>query len=265
MSLIHLVKLFLQPTYRRYYISWRKLWHTPRYKPVTTNILGSELQLVDAASFRSMYKEIFEREIYYFTTYSDTPTIIDCGANIGLSVIYFKRLFPKGHIIAFEPDPVIFAVLEKNLQNFGVHDVELHAQALWSADTELIFAVEGSTGGRVQIIDKSNSSLKVPAARLRPYLQQPVDFLKIDIEGAETEVLQDCADLLSGVQRLFVEYHSFRDQRQRLPELLTVLQNAGFRYYMESTGVSSVQPFQRIEEWIQMDLQLNIFAWQDRK
>ena len=42
--------------------------------------------------------------------------VIDCGANIGMSITYFKRLYPKSKIIGFEPDPKIFETLKKNIR-----------------------------------------------------------------------------------------------------------------------------------------------------
>jgi hypothetical protein len=107
--------------------------------------------------------------------------------------------------------------------------------------------------------DKDGPLRKVQAVRLRPHLAgKPVDLLKIDIEGAETLVLKDCADLLSNVERLFVEYHSFGDRPQTLHEVLAILSDAGFRVYVSSAG--SAQPFVRRESYLGMDMQLNIFA-----
>jgi hypothetical protein len=100
----------------------------------------------------------------------------------------------------------------------------------------------------------------VKAVRLRSYLAgETVDLLKIDIEGAETVVLKDCADLLSNVERLFVEYHSFEDRPQTLQELLAVLSGAGFRVHAETIGVTS-QPFVKRQTYLGMDMQMNIFA-----
>ncbi len=85
-------------------------------------------------------------------------------------------------------------------------------------------------------------------------------MLKIDIEGAETQVLEDCADVLHHVERIFVEYHSFSNQPQNLHRLLAVLANAGFRYNVQHIGVFSSHPFVKIQSYLNMDNQLNIFA-----
>ena len=79
------------------------------------------------------------------------------------------------------------------------------------------------------------------------------------IEGAETQVLLDCADLLTNVDSLFVEYHSFEREDQSLDTLLRVLKDAGFRTYVQ-TAFCPPQPFIATHAHLDMDLQLNIFG-----
>jgi hypothetical protein len=82
----------------------------------------------------------------------------------------------------------------------------------------------------------------------------------MDIEGAETEVLCDCADCLFNVSHLFVEYHSFVGKKQTISKLLGTLIDANFRVDIHSALTSS-HPFLSIDEYLGMDLQLNIFAY----
>ena len=86
------------------------------------------------------------------------------------------------------------------------------------------------------------------------------DFLKIDIEGAETVVIEDCADLLINVNNLFVEYHSFDGKEQKLDILLSILKKSGFRYYIYNFGNLSHHPFEEKKTYLGMDMQLNIYA-----
>ncbi len=206
-----------------------------------------------------MHEDIFLKEVYRFESNDETPHIIDGGANIGLSVIYFKRLYPKARIVAFEPDPKLFKMLRDNLKSFGYEDVALMCKALWSSETTLQFFAEGADAGRISRSD-DQCSLAVPALRLREFLNVPVAFLKLDIEGAETEVLRDCADLLGNVERVFVEYHSFAKEKQELSSLVSVLANAGFRLHIHPSLVSQ-RPFVSRKVCHNMDSQLNIFAF----
>ena len=99
---------------------------------------------------------------------------------------------------------------------------------------------------------------------LKPYLQKHVDFLKLDIEGAETVVLKDIVEELKNVERIFVEYHSFVGQEQRLNEVIDILSSAKFRLYMSIPGDNSIKsPFMGLKTYNNMDFQLNIFGFKD--
>lgn len=232
----------------------------PRYTQLYVPFHGRKLKVVDIASFEFINREVFIEEIYKFKGSSDEPYIIDAGANIGLGTLYFKMLYPNSKIVAFEPDPQVFDVLQENLGSFGYEDVELIPKALWDSETTLTFFQEGADGGRIATTQDREAITTLPTTRLRKYIEQPVDFLKVDIEGAETRVLQDCQDLLHNVERIFVEYHSFASEKQTLNELLEVLTAAGFRYYISHIGVYSPQPLLKKNTFLGMDNQLNIYA-----
>ena len=106
----------------------------------------------------------------------------------------------------------------------------------------------------------SEHILHVPSIRLRDLLEQPIDFLKLDIEGAEFDVLQDCQDRLQNIETLFVEYHSHINEPQQLQNVLTLLHEAGFRYQLHEV-FTSPNPFLERQTLLGMDLQLNIFAY----
>jgi FkbM family methyltransferase len=232
----------------------------PRYKQGTTNILGNALKFVDSASFCFIYDEVFKKEIYNFKTKNKKPYIIDAGANIGLSTLYFKKLYPSAEIVAFEPDLNVFKILKFNMESFGLEFVSIINKALWNNVTKLKFLREGADGGRIAIAGDDNL-VELTTIRLQEFLYRKVDLLKIDIEGAEITVLEDCKDLLGNVDRIFVEYHSFSKTPQSLDKLLNILFNAGFRYNIQHVGVFSNNPFIKINEYHNMDLQLNIFAY----
>jgi FkbM family methyltransferase len=231
----------------------------PRYQPDFTEITGAPTELTDGFSLLHMYWEIIEQQIYRFEARGRAPYIIDGGANIGLSVYYFKQLYPAARVVAFEPDETLFAVLERNVRRWGFQHVELVRRALWSAETTLAFRADGALGGRVTEAG-GGAEVSVQTARLRDYLDRDVDLLKLDIEGAETEVLLDCADLLPRAEHVFVEYHSFAESEQTLHVVMNVLAGAGFRLHVQPQFCSE-RPFVRRELNDGMDLQLNIFAF----
>ncbi len=87
-----------------------------------------------------------------------------------------------------------------------------------------------------------------------------IDFLKIDIEGAEHKVIMDCAEELHRVDKMFIEYHSSPNSPQLLDEILKVVSNSGFRYYIKEASNNYSHPFIR-EKDVLYDLQLNIFCF----
>src|SRR4030043_491744 len=121
----------------------------PRHAPITAKLFNKRIKLVDSASFLSTYPEIFEREIYKFKSDSPKPYIIDCGSNIGLGIIYFKRLYPDAEVIGFEPDPKIFEALEYNVNLFKFTKVRLIKEGLWNADADLCFSATEGDSGRI--------------------------------------------------------------------------------------------------------------------
>ncbi len=89
------------------------------FEAYTTHFRGHTLHVHDQASFRLGYSELFNEEIYKFRSQKANPYIIDCGSNMGMSIIYFKSLFPDSRIVGFEADPYVFSFLKKNIQSFG--------------------------------------------------------------------------------------------------------------------------------------------------
>ena len=228
----------------------------PRFQDDRAVLFGKPLMICDGASFLSSHKEIFEERLYEFNTGNPCPTIVDAGANIGLASIFFASLFPRAKIFAIESDPHIFDILQANLLGFAV-DVETIQGAAWDKNEPLSFHSDHADGGRIA----DGGTNRVQGIRLRDLIcDRPIELLKMDIEGAESRVLADCADSLNLVERVFVEYHSLASAPQDLSKLLEVFQDNGFRYYIQQTGVHSRRPFLRQECEAGYDLQLNIFA-----
>lgn len=236
-----------------------------RYTHGSISINGRRLYYSDSASFLAIYDEVFHQNIYNFFSNTAVPVILDCGANIGLSAVYFNLLYPNSSIIAFEPDQAAYTILEKNIESLNIKNVTLIKKGLWKEDTILEFHSEGADGGRIDAIAPMTDSKRkqIPVTRLSQYIKGKIDFLKIDIEGAEYEVLLECKDKLHLVKNIFVEYHSFSNQKQSLDEILSILTKAGFRYYLNNSGVRSKSPFIKRKEILGMDLQINIYGYRN--
>lgn len=229
-----------------------------RFVEQTIKLENIQFKVPDVVSFAFQVNDIFIDNSYQFNSQTNSPIIYDCGANVGTSILYFKKLFPKSIIKAFEADTNVFNYLEQNVKSFS--DVQLFNNAVWINNDEISFNSEGADGG--SLINNFETKQKIKAIRLKELLQkeEKIDFLKLDIEGAETDVILDCANELNKVEYLFVEYHSIVNHPQSMGEILSAMTNAGLRYHLETV---MAQPFPYIQRNIfnNMDLQMNIYGY----
>ncbi len=259
------IKSIKDPCEREFQKLYIKYGRTERYKKVdNVKFLSYTLDVPDMQSFIWQIYDIFLYETYKFEADTETPVIFDCGANIGISCLYFKQLYPKSKIKAFEADPVIADILKWNLIRNGIDDVEVINKAVWIDDRGIEFGVEGADGGSIYL---KKNRIKVETVRLKDLLEkeEKIDLLKIDIEGAELEVLMDCKKSLTNVQRIFIEYHSWSESDQKLSKVLEVLETNSFRYYIEGIRKRK-HPFiikrdENMDKGQNMDLQLNIWGY----
>lgn len=235
-----------------------------RYRPGQVKSKMGLIEYVDATSLLSGLKEIFVDEIYRVKPgIKQSLVVIDCGANIGLSAIYFSETC-KARVYAYEADPAISGVLQRNVaNNCREGAVEVKNEAVWIDENGVRFDVEGAYSGQIQKHghDLVKNSVSVPSVRLRSLITdtEGVNFLKLDIEGAENEALLDCADVLNKLDYIFIEWHSITQDSQFLGEILNLLKKEGFRYHVHEAFTSS-HPFVQVDEMCGMDLQLNVFA-----
>ncbi len=253
-----LIEQVKNPNYREFLRLLYKYRNIERNKPVEIKFLNYKITAADVLSFIYQFKEIFVNEAYKFRSDSASPFIFDCGANIGISCLYFKKIFPSARIIAFEADPQIAAVLEKNLTDNNIHDIKIINKAVWINNEGVEFNSDGRDGG--SIFGQGNK-FKIDSVNLKEYIsaEEQIDFLKMDIEGAEVDVLNDCAEILYKVKMVFVEYHGWKKSEHKLDELLNVLRKNKFKYYIEPVNKLE-SPLERTEQILNLDLQLNIFA-----
>ena len=192
----------------------------------------------------AILSEVFDQEQYRFESQCPNPFIIDCGAHIGISILYFKIRYPSARILAFEPDPLNLVILRKNIESNQFIDVVVVERAVAKEEGEAILYREPAdtyrsnkgirwTWSNSLLARKGFDRLEafpVRTVRLSGFLDQPVDFLKIDIEGAEEQVVKEIQHQLDQVRNITIEYHGRNTDRKvnDLSRIIEDLQTAGF-------------------------------------
>ena len=219
----------------------------PRFQQGIAHIRGYQITYTDILSLYMEFKDIFCNLIYHFENKNSRPFIIDGGSCIGISVLYFKSVYPDARIVCFEPDPEIFKILQNNLYVNNLNDITLINAGLAKEETVMSFKPDNSDGGKFVESDKNN--LKIRTVRLSKYIPESVDFLKLNIEGQELPVLQEAEESgkLRNIKEMVIEYHGWPNENQKLGELLNILDRNGFRYLIHDfdreTCSASKPPF----------------------
>lgn len=259
-------RAFINP-FEKIGLNW---WQVRRLKNLEdnpenhTSFLNGTVHFNRHNEFLHSIDEIFLKEIYS-TDFEGNPApyILDCGANIGMSVIYFKTKYPASTVIAFEPDDTNYRYLEKNVQSMHLENVILKKEAVWIDNTTLHFHNEGSMASRIEEGNDTGTTdgTFVKATRLKDLLTRDVDLLKLDIEGAEYAVVKDIEDKLNNIKRIFLEYHGKFEEYFKLEELLQILSRNNFRYYITEANRVYATPFNRGNVTNLYDVQLNIYCF----
>jgi FkbM family methyltransferase len=217
----------------------RRAARTPRYTAGEIVLDGLAIEYTDLLTVCPQWHDLFVQRTLQFAAPSERPFVLDCGANVGLASLSVKRWHPGARIVAFEADPAIAAVCRRNLDRNGAKDVEVIGAAIWTHDGTIEFEREGADSGAVR-----SGGDSIPAVRLRDWLQRgPVDLLKLDIEGAEGEVLHDCADALGAVSAIAMDLHEFNPAVRQSAGIFDLLDRAGFTY---SCSDLAAQPWRAV-------------------
>ncbi|MFH1832353.1 MAG: FkbM family methyltransferase [bacterium] len=229
-------------TFQKIYANTKLLLKDASHQPkngtiYSENILGLNISFTDYVMLFCLVNEIFIHKIYAFESQNKEPFIIDAGSNIGISILFFKKMYPDAKIIGFEPSKTNFELLGKNIKNNNITQVQVFKKALaYKENGEIKLYNPGSTSGTVcqSQNGKTENYEIVPITRLSNYINQDVDLLKIDIEGAEYDVFQDLfdQDKLKFINKIIMEYHA---PLSKLAQLFDIFNKAGFSFEIKDS------------------------------
>jgi FkbM family methyltransferase len=187
----------------RFFRRPRELAITP---PGTGHPVFLRLNTSDVCSYRDVL--ICQDKTYDPRVPGFSPqTIVDVGAHIGMASLLFAQRYPAARIIAVEPEKANFAALVRNVSAYK-KVVPLQA-ALWKEDGEVRLGTSRAHPKGAFAIAEDGSQ-RVRAITMDTLMKETglstIDFLKVDIEGAEKEVFQNCA-WIKNVRVMAIELH----------------------------------------------------------
>ncbi len=171
-------------------------------------------------------REVWYDHVYRLPFESSVETVVDLGANIGLSSVYFAKHYAATTIVAVEPDPANVRLLRRNLGQNGIA-------------ASVVEAAIGPTDGMLRFSNHVDSNLgrassegdEVPMVSMETLCARHeltrIDVLKMDIEGGEQQLLDGPIQWLSHVKSVMAEFHP---DRVDYPGCVARIEGAGFRW-----------------------------------
>ncbi len=198
---------------------------------------GGSVFIRPGTTDQDVYDEIFIEKEYDIDL--GTPKfIIDAGAHIGLASVFFACRYPDAIIVAIEPEPSNFAILQMNAERHP--NIRPVKAGLWSKKTHLRIENEHVATWSFRVVENATGD-GIPALGVRDIMedfkQSRIDVLKIDIEGSELEVLKHSAEWIDDVHTMIIELH---DRFQPGCTEALALAVAGHNYRNSTSGESVV-------------------------
>lgn len=195
------------------------------------------IEFINSEEFHHLKREIWGGHCYYteLEVEDRAPIIIDAGAHIGVSTLYFAKLFPTAQITAIEPNPITRVLLEKNVWNNRLEDRVVILPIALSNQTgpALLhhlpikkWQLNANLSPQAWNGDPLTEQTQVETITLSSLINGPVDLVKLDIEGAELPVLKETREKLYLIRQLWVEFHP--TSNNSLSELIHLLEKQDF-------------------------------------
>jgi FkbM family methyltransferase len=205
-------------------------------RPVRSlSLLGTRIQFSNPRIFSLLLMEIYIEETYRGC---DLPAarIVDLGSNIGMSILWFKSLWPESTILGVEASPEIFEHLKRNVQ--GLSGVTVVNCAVSDREGQIMFySTPGSLMGSANSLRGGRSGAMVETKPMSKFIDGPVDLLKVDIEGGEMAAFAEleASGKFSLIRQMFIEYHHhLPGESHSLAAFLERLERNGFAYSLSA-------------------------------
>lgn len=196
-------------------------------KPTFVNVEGFKLYihqgkdlLSDRLLLTKEYEPVETKVIKGLVKEGDI--IVDAGANIGYYTILLSRAVgSKGKVYAFEPGKECFDLLRRNVKLNRCYNVVLINKALSNKEGKIKFYInEQDKGSSSMLKDSLGTEVIVEGTTLDKEVTEPIDFMKMDIEGSELQALQGAITLLGSCKKIVMEAPEEREDFKEIMKLL---------------------------------------------
>jgi len=186
---------------------------TGRERQRTVHIAGKDLLVRSSTpDLRVAISSLVDRE-YQEIRCTDPKIIIDAGANIGTSSIYFAEKFPRARILALEPESGNFELLKKNVVHY--ENVVPIKAAIWGSVDRRVIQNRNTGHWGYTVSDSQQAAVSTGqeidcvtiSGLMSEYDIDRIDLLKMDIEGGEKDVLENSQGWIDSVEIMTVELH----------------------------------------------------------
>jgi FkbM family methyltransferase len=193
-----------------------------------------------------LYGEFSEKEVDLFQQVcKKNAVVVEIGANIGTHTGAFSKMVGKdGRVYAFEPQRIVFQTLCANLALNSILNVEAFQVALGDEEgsvllPDIAYDREGNFGGIE--MDKFSHGRKIPKVRLDDFLEvDRVDFMKIDVEGMEREVILGSSSLIEKFKPiLYVE----NDRVEKSDSLIKTIKDLDYNIFSHNPSLFNPDNF----------------------
>jgi FkbM family methyltransferase len=209
----------------------------------------TEIKVADSARFKvrvNTSDALMIWEVWKAKVYDDVripilegDVVVDIGAHIGAFAVRAARQAHRGKVYSYEAARSTYLMLEKNrklnslenlsIENSAVSNRRGEMHLYMPANNSILGSLRQDTSGFKEMVQAITFSDIIAEHAL-----ERVDFLKIDVEGAEFDILFACSDeIFAKIQRMVIEYHEFEGDKRSHQDLVNLLDSQGFKVVVE--------------------------------
>ncbi len=184
-----------------------------------STLFSGKLEVVTKLPMYYVVNDISRYETFY--TVKKEDVVIDAGANHGyLSIYYGQKVGANGKVYAFEPDAINIVEMEANIVlNPTVKNIQIQEELIWNENTKLAFFEAGSVSSSIHYQPENATSILKDAITIDAFQEREnldrLDFIKMDIEGAEIEAMDGLVEVLEKFKPNFAiaSYHWVNEEQ----------------------------------------------------